>query len=66
MGFSSGGMKSVKNNLRLIGKRSFLRKNRYKSKGSLLGSNMPRRKYQTFLDKVAIMILNKMGYQGVA
>ena len=65
MGFSSG-MKSVKNNLRLKGRRSFLRNNKYKSKGTVTGSQSPRRKYQSFLDKVALLILNKMGYQGVA
>ena len=65
MGFSNG-MKSVKNNLRLKGKRSFLRNNKYKTKGSVIGSNMPRRKYQSFMDKIAILILNKMGYQNVA
>ena len=65
MSFSSG-MKSVKNNLRLKGKRSFLRNNKYKSKGSVMGSNTPRRKYQSFLDKIAILLLNKMGYQNVA
>ena len=58
-------MKSVKNNLRLKGKRSFLRKNRYSIKGSILGSKKPRRKYQSFFDKLSILILNRMGYKGV-
>ncbi len=65
MGFSSS-MKSVKNNLRLKGKRSFLRNNKYISKGSVTGSKVPRRKYQSFFDKLAILILNKMGYTDVA
>ena len=65
MGFSSG-MKSVKSNLRLKGRRNFLRNNRYKSKGTVTGSKMPRRKYQSFFDKLAILILNRMGYKNVA
>jgi len=62
----SNGMKSVKNNLRLKRKRSFLRSNKYKSRGAVTGSSLPRRKYQSFFDKLAILILHKMGYKGIA
>lgn len=64
MGFSNG-MKSVKSNLRLKSRRNFLSKNRYSSKGSIIGSKMPRKKYQSFMDKLAILILHKLGYKGV-
>ncbi len=64
MGFSSNGMKSVKGNRRLLKKRSFLRNNLYKIKGSVIGKKS-KRKYQSFFDRLAILILNKMGYSNV-
>lgn len=65
MGFSNG-MKSVKNNLRYIGNRSFLRSNKYKTKGFVTGSSKRSQKYQSFFDKLAILILNKMGFKNIA
>ena len=65
MSFMSGGRISIQSNLGLLRQRKFLRSNLYKIKGSLLGSKSPKRKYQSFFDKLAILILNKMGYKNV-
>jgi len=64
-GFSSGAMKSVRQNLGQLRKRKFLRNNKYNLKGSVNRSGRSKRKYQGAFDKLAIYILLKLGYKGV-
>lgn len=65
MGFISSGSISMRSNLRLLRKRSFLRNNLYKIKGSIISRHKKRLKYQSLFDKLALLILHKMGYKEI-